>query len=272
MEPMRRGEDSGHGPAGGGPLGGRPPREPAINVPPFLMGIVLLLAGMHVVVTYGPTWLGQELFVNLAFIPLRLAAPEGALGDFFVGPSWLSYATLVSYGLLHGSWMHLAMNALWLVTFGAPVVRRLGAQRFAALLIAGTVAGALTHLAIFWGSPAPLVGVSAGVSAIMGGAARFVFDPAQGSMFAAVRHPELVRQRPLQSLGELWSNPTVLVFCGFLIVSNLVFGAVSVPGVEGGSSIAWQAHLGGFALGFFGFPFIDPMPRAPKRPPIRPVS
>ncbi|MGD1885836.1 MAG: rhomboid family intramembrane serine protease [Cohaesibacteraceae bacterium] len=271
MEPMRQ-RDGGDGPGGSNPFGSRPPREPAINVPPFLLAIVVLLAVMHVVVTHGPSWLGQELFVNLAFIPVRLIASEAALANFFIGPSWLSYGTLVTYGLLHGGWMHLAMNALWLVTFGAPVVRRLGPQRFAALLMAGTIAGALTHLIVFWGSPAPLVGISAGVSAIMGGAARFVFDPRAGSMFDAVRHPDLAGQRPLQSLRELWSNPTVLVFCGLLIVSNLVFGAVSIPGVDGGSSIAWQAHVGGVALGCFGFPLIDPQPRAPKRPPLRPVS
>jgi membrane associated rhomboid family serine protease len=232
-------------------------REPAFNVPPLLMALIVLFIVIHALVYYGPNGLGTQLFLNLAFFPARLVTSEVVHSQFFVGPPALSYATFATYGLLHGSWLHLGVNALWLVTFGAPVVRRLGPQRFLLLLVLGTIAGAATHVLVHWGSAAPLVGASAGVSAIMGGAARFVFDSRDRGMMVAVRHPELVRNRPIQSLREVWSNPTVLVFCGMLIVSNLLFGAVSMPGVGEDSSIAWQAHLGGFALGFFGFALFD---------------
>ncbi len=260
MEPMRQ---SGQGGDDGAmrPVPPRPPREPAFNVPPLLLALVALFAVIHGLVYHGPQSLGTELFLNFAFFPARLLASDEVLNQFFVGPGWLSYLTFATYGLLHGSWMHLGMNALWLVTFGAPVVRRLGTQRFLLLLLLGTIAGAATHVLVHWGSAAPLVGASAGISAIMGGAARFVFDPRDRGMFASLRHPELMRDRPIQSLRDLWSNPMVLMFCGMLIISNLLFGAVSVPGVEDGSSIAWQAHLGGFALGFFGFPLFDKRPR-----------
>ena len=254
MEPLRH-QQGGDGPGPNWPQ--RPPREPAFNVPPLLLAVVAVLAGVHVLVIYGPAGLGTQLFLNLAFFPARLLASDAVLEQFFIGPSWFAYATMVSYGLLHGSWLHLGMNALWLITFGAPVVRRLGTTRFLLLLVLGTVAGALTHMIVFWGSAAPLVGASAGISAIMGAAARFVFDPRDRGMFAALRHPEQVGERSIQSLRELWSNPTVLVFCGMLIATNVLFGAISVPGVGEESSIAWQAHLGGFALGFFGFPLFD---------------
>lgn len=254
-----------HTPPGGGPLG-PPPREPAFNVPPLLLALVGVFIVIQALIYHGPDALGTQLFLNLAFFPARLLASDAVLSQFFVGPSWAGYATFATYGLLHGSWLHLGVNALWLVTFGAPVVRRLGTQRFLALLLLGTIAGAATHLLVHWGSAAPLVGASAGVSAIMGGAARFVFDSRDRGMMMAVRHPELVRDRPIQSLREVWSNPTVLVFCGMLIVSNLMFGAISVPGTGEGSSIAWQAHLGGFALGFFGFVLFD------RARPVRPVS
>ncbi|MFK7792761.1 MAG: rhomboid family intramembrane serine protease [Devosiaceae bacterium] len=259
MQPQHDNDEN--GPSGGGH--GTPPRERAFNIPPFLVALVVVFIAIHGLVYYGPNPIGTQLFLNLAFFPVRLLASDAALAQFFAGPSWLSYFTLATYGLLHGSWLHLGVNALWLVTFGAPVVRRLGPQRFLALLVLGTIAGALTHLLIYWGSAAPLVGASAGVSAIMGGAARFVFDSRDRGMMIAVRNPELVRHRPVQSLREVWSNPTVLVFCGMLIVSNLLFGAVSVPGAGEGSSIAWQAHIGGFALGFFGFTLFD-VPRAAR--------
>ena len=263
LEPMSSSEDAprrqstGRGPTEP-PSFSAPPREPAFNIPPLLVGIVAALAAVHALVSYGPSGLSTDTFLNLAFFPARLLASEAVTNQFFVGPPWFGYGTFLTYGLLHGGWMHLGMNALWLVTFGAPVVRRLGSTRFLVLLALGTVAGACTHMIIYWGSTVPLVGASAGISALMGGAARFVFDPRDRALFSAVRDPGLAARRPIQSLIEVWSNPTVLMFCGMLIASNIIFGAVSVPGLTEGSSIAWQAHLGGFALGFLGFRFFDP--------------
>lgn len=260
MEPQRKsGFDDRHGGSqGGGPQGPWPPqRQKAFNVPPLLLTVIGVLGLVHLLVTYGPQALSTDVFLNLALFPARLIASEAAAAQFFVGPAWLSYGTLASYGLLHGDWLHLGVNSLWLVTFGAPVVRRLGTERFLILLVVGTIAGAMAHLLVHWGSTTPLIGASAGVSAIMGGAARFVFDPRERSMFRALQDHGAMALRPVQPLREVWSNPTVLMFCGMLIVSNLAFGAVSVPGLSEGSSIAWQAHLGGFAAGFFGFPLID---------------
>lgn len=278
LEPLRSSnDDPNHGgrrfPFGDGPseppFRSSPPREPAFNVPPLLVAIIAVLAGVHAIVMYGPSAFSNDLFLNLAFFPARLLTSDEVARQFFLGPTWFSYGTLVTYGLLHGSWMHLGMNALWLVTFGAPVVRRLGAKRFLLLLALGTVAGALTHMLVHWGSTTPLVGASAGVSALMGGAARFVFDPHERGIFNAVRDPYGAARRPVQSLVEVWSNPTVLMFCGMLIASNVIFGAVSVPGVGEGSSIAWQAHIGGFALGFLGFRFFDPASAMWGRPRLR---
>lgn len=260
MEPQGKPGFDDHlsGPLGGGPQEPqRPQRERAFNVPPLLLTVIGVLAAIHLLVTYGPQALSTDMFLNLALFPARLIASDATAAQFFIGPSWLSYGTLASYGLLHGDWLHFGINSLWLVTFGAPVVRRLGTRRFLTLLVVGTVAGAGAHLLVHWGSTTPLIGASAGVSAIMGGAARFVFDPRDRGMFRALQNPDNAILRPVQPLRELWSNPTVLMFCGMLIVSNLAFGAVSVPGLAEGSSIAWQAHIGGFAAGFFGFPLID---------------
>ncbi|MEM1289443.1 MAG: rhomboid family intramembrane serine protease [Pseudomonadota bacterium] len=239
--------------------------EPAFNVPSLLLIIVGVLAAIHLFVTMGPDEQAASLFLNMAFFPARLTTSPEVQAAFFYGPQWFGFGTLLTYGLLHGDWLHLGVNALWLITFGAPVVRRLGDARFVLLLAVGVLVGGLTHLVIFWGSVSPLVGISAGVSAIMGGALRFVFDPRDRGMFIALRYPEIVGRRPLQPLRDLWSNPTVLMFAGMVIATNVVFGAVSMPGVADGSSIAWQAHIGGFVAGFLAFPSIDPAaPSAPR--------
>ena len=44
-------------------------------------------------------------------------------------------AALVTYMLLHGSWMHLAFNCIWLLIFGTPVARYLGSMKFLLLML-----------------------------------------------------------------------------------------------------------------------------------------
>ena len=78
---------------------------------------------------------------------------------------------------LHGGWSHCLINLVWLLAFGAPVARRLGARRFLALYLACIVAGGLVQI-FSAGEEAwlvPIIGASAGVSGMMGAAARFAF-------------------------------------------------------------------------------------------------
>lgn len=236
-----------------------PVRERALNIPTSLVWIVAVLLAFQIILAYGPETVASNLFINLSFLPGRFGAAEEIQRDFFWGPTWAGYATFFTYGLLHGDWLHLGVNVLWLVTFGSPVIRRVGASRFIALLLIGAAAGAAFHALAYWNSMASLIGASAGVSAVMGAAVRFVFDNRDGDILRAMRQNDGLQSRPLQSLGELWNNPTVLVFCGMLILTNVIFGSISVPGLGDEAGIAWQAHIGGFLAGFFVFPFIDPV-------------
>ena len=40
--------------------------------------------------------------------------------------------TLLTYAFIHGSWSHVGLNSIWIIAFGPPVARRLGAWRFLA--------------------------------------------------------------------------------------------------------------------------------------------
>ncbi|PJI52871.1 rhomboid family intramembrane serine protease, partial [Methylobacterium radiotolerans] len=62
---------------------------------------------------------------------------------------------------------------------------------------------------------------------------------------------------------ELLRNRTAVSFLVIWLLTNLLFGLVSVPLVGENAAIAWDAHLGGFIAGFFLFPLVDP--REPRR-------
>ena len=242
------------------PPGMQPPREKMFNLPTPIMvlaGIMIAIHALQDFVLSGT--LQQDLLLTFAFMPLRYGAaaqgfpfPGGFLGDVW---------TFVTYAFLHGSWMHLLLNLVWMAAFATVIVRRIGTYNFAAFFVITAAAGALVHLLLHSGSAAPLVGVSAVLSGAMAAAARFVFAPGGMGGFAAFQS---AHRMPCQSLKQLRHNQQAVMFLGIWLVLNLVFGLTSVVG--GGGTIAWEAHLGGFVAGLLVFPYLDPYSRPPKTP------
>lgn len=255
-------------------------RVPVFNLPGIVTVSIAILAAVHLVRTVLPDGIDLSVLLNLAFIPARWtaafdpssaaeivrAAGEGAgspelasarreFARYLVADPSLMPWTGASYALLHGSWTHLIFNAVWLAAFGAPVARRYGALRYGLLALAGIVAGALVHLLLDPRSVMPLVGASAGISALMAAAARFVFQPPPP--FAAGAPWQLPPRPPLQTLPELMRNRTAVLFLGIWFATNLLFGVLALPLNGGEGPIAWDAHLGGFAAGFFLLPLME---------------
>jgi membrane associated rhomboid family serine protease len=164
--------------------------------------------------------------------------------------------TFATYGLLHGSWMHVIFNVVWLAAFGSPVARRYGAWRYGVLALAGVVAGAAFHLLVDPLSAMPLVGASAGISALMAAAARFVFRPPPA--YRPAMAWQIAPRPPLETIPELLRNRNAVLFLAIWLGTNLLFGLISLPLGGGDAPIAWDAHLGGFLAGFFLLPLLEP--------------
>lgn len=104
----------------------------------------------------------------------------------------------------------------------------------------------------------PMVGASAGISGLMGGAARFVFEPG-GSLDAWRVDPSTADRVQAAPLLVALRRRRVMTFLLTWFGLNLLFGFVSVPGVSEGMSVAWEAHLGGFLAGLLLFDAFDPL-------------
>ena len=227
-----------------------PAREPAFNAPTIVLLWIVGLAAIHA----ATEWAGDPgnwgwWYSWAAFVPGFITLPANTI-EIGMTPWW----SFVSHGFLHGDWLHLAVNGLWLLAMGTPVARRFGAVRFSLFLILGFVAGASMHLAFYWGALVPMVGASGGVSALFGAAARFALSG------GGLRSEE-VHLRPRLSIVATLSDRGVASFILIWLAVNFLFGAgvIPVPGAEGG--IAWQAHVGGFAFGLLGFALFDPQER-----------
>ena len=145
----------------GGPEGGppaQPIRQPMFNLPPTTAILAGLLLAIHLVRGFLDIATDNSLILTFAVIPARWTG----------GPGLMDLATLVSHMLLHGSWLHVGVNAAALVAFGAGVERLLGPRRMLIALLLGGIAGAALHVAIYLGDPTPTIGASGGISALFG--------------------------------------------------------------------------------------------------------
>jgi membrane associated rhomboid family serine protease len=144
-------------------------------------------------------------------------------------PFW---STLLTSMFLHGGWMHLGGNMLYLWIFGDNIERAMGTARFLAFyLICGVVAG-LAHIVFSGGSAVPSVGASGAISGVLGG---YLL------MFPQNRVRVMTR-------GGIASVPAVVVL-GFWIVIQLVSQIGSIAETSDTGGVAYMAHIGGFVAG-----------------------
>ncbi|MFD1696753.1 rhomboid family intramembrane serine protease [Roseibium aestuarii] len=234
------------------------------NLPGVVVGLCAVLIGVYLLQYHllSPQDYVLSLFY-FAFWPARYTSEVlagGAAPGGFAADVW----QFLSYGFLHGGLGHLVANLLWMVVFGSAVARRFGAVRFLLLSALCTVAGSLAHLLTHFGEGLPMVGASAAISGQMAAAIRFIFE--LGGPLGAMRRRDLgAYQVPAVPLRDSLTNRNVVGFIGVWFAMNLLFGFVSMPLAGEGSSVAWQAHIGGFLAGLLLFPLLDPVPPRKSR-------
>ncbi|WP_375597107.1 rhomboid family intramembrane serine protease [Devosia sp. Naph2] len=220
-------------------------REPVFLLPASITALAGVLAAIHLASTLILNPQGQvDLLLWFAFQPYRIVV-AGVDPSIAIPLIWTPF----THAFLHAGWDHLLINVAWLVIFATPVVRRYGAWPMLVLFLVSAFFGAALFAATTLHSQVYLIGASGGVAGLTGAAIRFMFQPV-----LMARHPEtgepIVLGRRLASLREVFVNPRSRLFTLIWLALN---AAVPLAPLLTGSSlsIAWQAHLGGFAAGFF---------------------
>jgi membrane associated rhomboid family serine protease len=234
------------------------PHEPVLTLPGALTVYIALLAVIHLRVLLPPDLENWTIEV-FGFIPKRYESTLLAIQ--FPGGDGAKVWSFVTYSLLHANLSHIGFNVLWLLPFGSALARRFGATRFFIFMAVTAAAGALAHLVTHEHAIAPMIGASASVSGTMAAALRFAF--VQGSFLSFRRgDAEAAAKVPALSLMRALRNTRVLAFLAVWFGINIVFGMGSIAIGADGSSVAWQAHIGGFVAGLLLFSLFDPVPRA----------
>ncbi|HEY9881695.1 MAG TPA: rhomboid family intramembrane serine protease [Leptolyngbyaceae cyanobacterium] len=203
-------------------------------------------------VTYGLIALNLLIFVYeltlpsyslLGFFRTWAVVPEELSTSFATGINVFSieeWFTLVTAQFLHGGFLHVAGNMLYLWIFGNNVEDRLGHVKF---LIFYLACGVLAGLAQWFFAPlseVPSLGASGAIAGVMGA---YIF-----------RFPE-VRILTIVPLGPFPFPVRIpaIFYLGIWFLQQAAYGVASLDapsmiGMEGGG-IAYWAHAGGFVFG-----------------------
>jgi membrane associated rhomboid family serine protease len=170
-----------------------------------------------------------------------------------VGEDW--WLTALTSMFMHGSWLHIAGNMLFLWIFGNNVEDRMGRVKFIAFyLLGGFAATALqTWVTFNWGSSGdaqiPNLGASGAISAVLG--AYILLYPTAGVLTIV-----------FYFLVEV----PAFLFLGIWIFFQLWQGGYSVVHPEAGGGVAFFAHIGGFAFGLLTVYLFASRTEAARRP------
>lgn len=162
------------------------------------------------------------------------------------------YLTTVTSMFMHGGWMHLIGNMLYLWIFGDNIESRLGHVRYIVFYVLCGVIASLSHVVATYFSPSnplvPSLGASGAISAVLG--AYLLLYPNK-------------RVNMLLLFRIMFSVPA-WVALGFWIVLQVVSSLRTFG--SGGDGVAYAAHIGGFIAGLLLIKKFDKEKPVDKRP------
>jgi membrane associated rhomboid family serine protease len=165
-----------------------------------------------------------QLFYSYGLIPSVLMGHKQLPMDLYVLPGWL---TIFSSMFMHGGFMHLIGNMLYMWIFADNIEDNLGKSRFVIFYLLAGIGAAMTQVLIDTHSEVPMVGASGAIGGVLGA--------------YLINHP----------------NTKVLVLIPFGFFSQLIkIKALYVLGfwfilqfISSGGGVAYAAHIGGFVSG-----------------------
>ncbi|UCF88218.1 MAG: rhomboid family intramembrane serine protease [bacterium] len=196
--------------------------------------VTYVLVGANVLAFFFELSLGPNLE---RFIYIFGVVPQKVVYAVFEAPQLIPYALVpfLTSQFLHGGWLHLLGNMLFLYIFGDNVEGAFGHFRYLIFYLACGVAASMAHFLVNPSSTVPTVGASGAIAGILG--AYFL-------LFPKARVLTLV---PIFYFVQIVEIPAVL-FLGLWFLIQFLSGSMAL-GTEAAAGVAWWAHIGGFIVG-----------------------
>ena len=190
--------------------------------------ITYFLIGVCVVIFFiqlgSESYKTGQLFYSYGLIPSVLMGHDQLPMDLYAVPA---YMTIFSSMFMHGGWMHLIMNMLFMWVFADNIEDNLGPKRFIIFYLLSGIGAAMAQVLVDTHSQVPMVGASGAIGGVLGA--------------YLINHPKA----------------RVLVLIPFGFFSQLIkIKALYVLGfwfilqfISSGGGVAYAAHIGGFVSG-----------------------
>jgi membrane associated rhomboid family serine protease len=166
----------------------------------------------------------EAFFANFSLTPARLTH----------APSPATFSTIFTSMFMHGGWLHIIGNMLFLWIFGNNIEDSVGHFKFIFFYLLCGVAAAAAQVAIAPDSTVPMIGASGAISGVLG---------AYMLLFPRARVLVLF---PIFIFWRLFYVPAVLMLIVWFGM-QLLSGWATLGSAEGG--VAFWAHVGGFVAG-----------------------
>jgi len=197
--------------------------------------------------------------LNLIVFFYELTLPEDSLQSFVLRAGVVPYQVTNHFGLpaatslftsmfLHGGWVHIIGNMLYLWIFGDNIEDYLGTVSYVLFYFLAGLAAALAHIASDPSSVVPTIGASGAIAGVLG---------AYLVLFPRARVRTLIFIFRFIRFVEL----PALVVLGFWFILQLFSGLASIGAASGGG-VAWFAHIGGFAAGLLAGLILKRQPKS----------
>jgi membrane associated rhomboid family serine protease len=171
---------------------------------------------------------GLEKFINqYAITPASFWADPGS-----------QWTTLITSMFLHGGWMHIIGNMLFLYIFGDNVEDRVGHFRYPIFYLLVGMLGGFVQIYFAPHSRLPLIGASGAIAGVLG--AYFFFHP----------YAKIMTLIPLGLFSRMVEIPA-FIFLGIWFLMQAIQGTASlgVRTMQDVGGVAWWAHASGFVGG-----------------------
>ena len=200
-------------------------RRPAVTV----LLVIANLAAFAYMKLLGPSGFGAYTAMY-GLIPFEIAHASDALTPTPIP----LYATLFTAIFIHGGWLHLAGNMLYLWIFSPSIEDALGHARFVAFYLFCGAAATAAHVLAGPDSTIPMVGASGAIAGVLG---------AYMASFPGARIHVVVF---LLFFIQVIRVPALIVLGVWFAVQ--LINASAEGGTAGG--VAWYAHIAGFVVGY----------------------
>jgi membrane associated rhomboid family serine protease len=189
----------------------------------------------------------DRLVFFFGLIPARYTTPEGLASASVEGSLLPVFVSM----FLHGGWLHLLGNMLFLFVFGRSVEDRFGHLRFLFIYFLAGLGGAFLHVVLNAGSRLPTIGASGAIAGIL------------GAYFISFPRARITTVIPLLFFFWTLELPALLLLgYWFLIQFFTGFEMLAIQSATRGG-VAWWAHVGGFVVGMFLAMTLRPPSRRP---------